>query len=456
MVGRRGFLRRVAATAALGALGGPGCATALERRPPPPNVLIILADDLGWGDLSCYGRADYRTPALDGLAGEGVRLVNAYAASCACTPTRAALLTGRYPQRLGPGLLSPIPFRRGPASGALSYGLAPAQPTLASRLRNLGYRTALVGKWHLGYPPAFSPLRSGFDEFFGITSGGVDYFTHRDGGGHPDLVENDVPVERGGYLTDLLSGRAVDVVARAARDGRPFYLSLHYTAVHWPWMGPADAHRAGLADLRDPAGGSAAVFGEMARSLDAGVGGVLDALDRHGLARTTLVIFTSDNGGERFSHHGPLAGQKEDLREGGIRVPAIARWPGVLPPGAISPQVAITMDWTSTVLAAVGAPPDPAFPLDGQDLLAELRGGRPPRPRALHWRYRRPRLPMSQEAMREGRLKYLAEDGREFLFDLEVDPGERVDLAAARPAEMARMRARHEAWFAEMVREPPP
>ncbi len=448
---RREFLRQTGAAAALGVLGSAGCVTRAGRA-RPPNVLIVLADDLGWGDLSCYGRRDYRTPALDGLAREGVRLLDAYAASCVCTPTRAALLTGRYPQRLGPGFTRPIVFRRAGTDGASSVGLPAAHPTLASLLRARGYRTALVGKWHLGYLPLFSPLLSGFQEFFGITSGGVDYFTHRDGGGHLDLVENDTPVERAGYLTDLLSERAADLVARAARQRQPFYVSLHFTAVHWPWMGPGDGHRAGLADLRDRAGGSPLVFGEMMRSLDAGVGRVLGALDRHDVAGDTLVIFTSDNGGERFSHHGPFEGSKEDLLEGGIRVPAIVRWPGMLPAGSTSRQVVITMDLTAMALAATGTAPDPRYPLDGLDLLGELRGVRPPRPRTLHWRHRRADSPLIQEAMRDGPLKYLVQDERELLFDLDGDPGERSDLARSRPADVERMRAQHDAWFAEMAR----
>ena len=320
LINRRVFLSGVA-----GALAPMGCAT-LSRRGRPLSVLIILADDLGWGDLSCYGQRDYRTPEIDALAADGVRLLEAYAASCVCSPTRAALLTGRYPQRLGAGFTSPIVFRASPRpEDAPPVGLPPGHPTLASLLRARGYRTALVGKWHLGYPPRFGPLRSGFDEFFGITSGAVDYFTHRDGAGLPDLYENDVTVERAGYLTDLLSERAIDVIERAGRTGEPFYLSLHYTAVHWPWMGPGDRMRAGLSRLRDHAGVTPSVYAEMVRSLDTGVGRVLARLQTLGLARDTLVILTSDNGGDRFARHGRLRGAKETLLEGGIRVPAIVR-----------------------------------------------------------------------------------------------------------------------------------
>jgi arylsulfatase A-like enzyme len=190
----------------------------------------------------------------------------------------------------------------------------------------------------------------------------------------------------------------------------------------------------------------------MLERADQGIGRILAALERVRLRDRTLVIFTSDNGGDRFSRHGPLTGRKEDLLEGGIRVPALLRWPGTIPPGLVSPQVAVTMDWTATVLAATGTTPDPRHPLDGEGLLPDLRGARPPRPRTLHWRHRRAEPPQIQEALLDGRLKYLLQDERARLFDLEHDPGERTDLAAARPAEVARMQARHEAWVAAMAR----
>ncbi len=447
---RRRCLGQVTAAAAAAALGLSGCVRAPGRGARPLNVLVILADDLGRADLSCYGRPDYRTPALDALARHGVRLVNAYSASCVCTPTRAALLTGLYPQRLGSGVMRQITFRRGRDEPPVA-GLSPEQPTLASLLQARGYRTALVGKWHLGYLPRFGPLRSGFDEFFGITSGAVDYFSHRDGGGLHDLYENEAPVRRIGYLTDLLSERAVAVIERAAPRREPFYLSLHFTAPHWPWSGPADGGLADPGGLPGRAGGSAHVYAEMVRSLDSGVGRVLAALDRLALAGSTLVLFTSDNGGERFSHHGPLRGQKEDLLEGGIRVPAIARWPGAIPAGTVSRQVAATMDWPATILAATGTAADPRHPLDGENLLPELSGARPPRSRTLHWRHRLADAPLIQEAMLEGQLKYLELDDQEFLFDLARDEGEQANLADERPADVERMGTRHAEWFARMT-----
>lgn len=344
-----------------------------------PNILFILADDLGWGDLGCYGRPDYQTPTLDRLAREGIRFTNAYSAAPVCTPTRVGFFTGRYPARLRVGLEEPIHERSELTVDQLkAYGIPSEHPTVASLLRSAGYSTALVGKWHVGYLPYFSPIKSGFEEFFGNMSGAVDYFSHRDMTDSLDFFENEVPVERVGYITDLFTERAIEYIRRPHK--KPFYLSLHYTSPHWPWEGPKDiavskAMKYGPAGFR--AGGSLKVYAEMMKSLDAGIGRVLAALRAAGLERNTLVIFTSDNGGERFSYNWPFRGEKMQVFEGGIRVPAIARWPGVTRAGAVSHQPVITMDWTATMMAAAGARPHTDFPLDGEDLTAVLAGRRP-------------------------------------------------------------------------------
>ena len=214
-----------------------GAVPRISRPGARPNVVFILADDLGYGDLSCFGRPDYDTPNLDRLAREGIRFTNAYSASPLCTPTRCGFITGRYPARTRVGLEEPLDWKKSLGDEAAILGLSPDHPTLASLLKKNGYETSLVGKWHLGYLPRFGPLQSGFDEFFGIMSGGVDYFTHRDGDGEPDLFEGSVAVGRIGYVTDLLTERALKVIAR--RHSRPFYLSLH--PPHWPLEGPGDA-----------------------------------------------------------------------------------------------------------------------------------------------------------------------------------------------------------------------
>jgi arylsulfatase A-like enzyme len=413
-----------------------------------PNVLFILADDLGYGDLSSYGRPDYRTPVLDGLARQGMKFTSAYAAAPVCTPTRCAFHTGRYPHRLAVGLEEPLT-----RSSGVDIGLPPGHPTIASLLAGNGYDTALIGKWHLGWKPEFGPNQHGYAEFFGILSGAADYFTHRApdapgsgaAGGSADLWENLTPIERIGYLTDLLSDRAVAYIAR--KRSRPFYLSLHYTAPHSPWEGPEDAAIGHTDHGPGPMteGGSPRIYGSMMKAMDAGIGRVLKALKQANLERKTLVIFTSDNGGERYSFNWPFSFQKLFLWEGGIRVPAIVRWPGVVPAGRTTDQAAITMDWTATILSLSGTPADPAYPLDGEDLLPVCAGTKAVYDRTLFWRTR------TRAAARMGRWKYLSDPDGEHLFDLSTDPGEKAELKTKHADVFQEMRSRYQAWNAQML-----
>jgi arylsulfatase A-like enzyme len=433
---RREFLNSAAATGALVA----GARIGLSSQPARPNLLFILADDLGYGDLSSYGRPEYQTPVLDALTRQGVKFTSAYAAAPVCTPTRCAFATGRYPQRAEVGLHEPLTPRD------RDKGLPPDQPTIASLLQANGYDTALMGKWHLGWKPEFGPNRHGYDEFFGILSGAGDYFTHRSSdAGSADLWEDLKPVERLGYLTDLLSERAAAFVVR--RRAKPFYLSLHYTAPHSPWEGPEDEAIGHTSHGEGPMvdGGSLKIYASMVRSMDAGIGRVLQALRRARLDRSTLVIFTSDNGGERYSYNWPFSFQKFYLWEGGIRVPAIVRWPGVIPPGRVTDQPVITMDWTATMLAVTGTTPDPAYPLDGEDVMAVCRGTRPLYDRMLFWRTQ------ARAAARMGKWKYLNESGDEHLFDLSLDPGEKNDLRASHRDVFDRISEEYAAWNGRML-----
>ncbi|TFW15503.1 sulfatase family protein [Duganella callida] len=411
---------------------------------PQPNIVFILADDMGHADLGVYGQTDYQTPHLDRLAAQGLRFTQAYANSAVCSATRFALITGRYQYRLRGGLEEPI------AGASDTIGLPPSHPTLPSLLKRQGYTTALIGKWHLGYLPAFGPLKSGYDSFFGNYGGAIDYYTHKPGVGpqvREDLYEGEVPVHQVGYYTDLLGARAVAFINRQ-QAGQPFLLSLHYTAPHWPWEGPGDeAVSREIDNIFHYDGGDLATYGRMVEALDASVGRVLRALEQRGLADNTIVIFTSDNGGERFSKTWPLTGQKTELLEGGIRVPALVRWPGRIAAGQVSAQVAISMDWLPTLLAAAGAAPDPDYPSDGQNLLPVLLGQAQPYERTLLWRYKA----NAQRAIRAGDWKYLKIGKNEFLFDVVKDQRERANLARRHPEVFARLKAQWEAWNRQML-----
>lgn len=410
-----------------------------------PNIVFIMADDLGYADLSCYGRQEYQTPVLDGLAASGVRFLQGYAASAVCSATRTALMTGRYQYRLPVGLEEPL-------HGARNIGLPPEHPTLPSLLREVGYATALIGKWHLGSLPDFCPLKSGYDMFWGFRGGAIDYFTHAGMGAEHDLWDGDTPAKASGYMTSLLGDKAVETIGALSRASKPFFLSLHFSAPHWPWEGPEDeAEARRLAKIGGPSlihldGGTMATYAEMVVAMDRAIGRVLDALDANGVANETIVIFTSDNGGERFSNTWPFTGKKTELLEGGLRVPLIIRWPGVAEPGSVSEQTAITMDFTPTLLAAAGAAPHPDYPSDGIDLRAAIAGA-PPEPRRLFFRY----LRMQQRAYRKGDWKYLRIMGNTFLFDVAKDPLERANLKSRHRAVFDEMAAEYDAWEATML-----
>src|SRR5882724_2089785 len=351
----------------------------------PPNIVFILADDLGYADVACYGRPDLKTPNIDHLAAQGLRFLQAYANSAVCTATRTALITGRYQYRLRLGLEEPL-------VGNADVGLPPEHPTLPSLLKKAGYSSTLVGKWHLGVLPKFGPLQSGYDHFYGFRGGALDYYFHNGPDHRDDLWDDDVPVDQTGYLTDLLGSRAVDVVNDYAKSGQPFLISLHFNAPHWPWEAPGDeaeTKRVAGTALRDFDGGTQKTYQRMIEAMDAQIGRVLEALDANGLTENTIVIFTSDNGGERFADTWPFTGKKTDLLEGGLRIPMVIAWPARIAPGRTSDQVAISMDWLPTLLAAAGTAPDPGYPPDGMNLLPALTGDAAVVERKLFWRYKR-------------------------------------------------------------------
>lgn len=407
-----------------------------------PNILFIMADDLGYADLGCYGSHHIRTPHLDRLAREGVQLLQGYASSSVCSATRTALITGRYQYRLRCGLEEPIAFGH--------VGLPADIPTLPGLLRQRGYETALVGKWHLGNMPDFSPLDRGYDHFFGVSDGGSDYFTHRLGL-EANLYDGPKQVDRAGYMTNLLGERAVQEVNRMSNGGKPFFISLHFTAPHWPWEGPEDeAVSRTLTNPMHPDGGNLKTYAAMVESMDANIGLVLDQLSRSGLTDNTIVVFTSDNGGERFSETWPFTGSKTELLEGGVRVPLIVRWPGRITPGSTSRQVMSSMDFAPTLLAAAGAKHHELPPFDGENLLDVLTSRSAERERTLFWRYKA----AEQAAVRSGDWKYLKIRDREFLFDLAQDERERANLKERNPERFAALKRSFDQWNATMLPYP--
>ncbi|MFD3821269.1 sulfatase-like hydrolase/transferase [Streptomyces sp. NPDC058625] len=433
------------------------------RLPEKPNILVILADDLGWADLSCYGAPEIRTPHLDRLALSGIRFTDGYAASPLCSPTRFGLYTGRYPGRLAGGLAEPI------VRPNETDGIPLDRPTLAGMLKEQGYTTRMFGKWHCGYLPWFSPTRVGWDEFFGAMGGAVDYFSKINPNGDFDLYENEVQVEDLGYFTDLITDRTVDFIREKHR--KPWLANVNFTTPHWPWEGPKDVAISKELTARTLAGetgdngalahwdgGSREVFKEMVEGLDAAVGKILEALDATGQRRNTVVLFTSDNGGERWSNMWPLYGNKGDTREGGVRVPAILSWPGTLPGRKVSSTPVITMDWTATFVELGAAAPDPAHPFDGVSLVDHLLRGKPAPGHDLFWRMRNSR------ALRRGDWKFyysaLPQPGMPRptpqLYNLAVDQREFANLATKEPRKLSELVEAWEAINATLLPYPPP
>jgi len=409
--------------------------------PDRPNIVLIITDDMGYADLACYGAKDVRTPQIDRLARAGVRLTDFYSNGVLCTPTRAGLISGRYQQRYGVETALGSQGTEGSDRGLAANGR-----TLPALLKARGYATALVGKWHLGYRPDQSPSAHGFDYFFGLKSGYHDYYTHRGNDTQPDLWENDRQVEEPGYMTDLITARSVRFIQQNA--GRPFFIDVAYNAPHWPYQ-PPDRPSVARDNARhlmpgDTATSTRADYVAMVERVDRGVGEIMAALERLGLARNTLVIFTNDNGGEWLANNGPFFNRKWTVWEGGIRVPMIARWPGRIPPRRVSSQMGITMDLTASVLAAAGATIPPEARLEGMNLLPILQGTSPPMERTLFWRAIVGGR--SQRAVRSGNWKLVVDGTHTFVYDLSTDPGERRDLANRRQDVARRLRPLLAAW----------
>ena len=420
-----------------------------------PNIIFILADDLGYGDLGCYGRRDIKTPVIDGIADEGVRFTNYYANGPECSPTRTAFLTGRYQQRVG-GLECAIGTGNvGRYDDAIrlrethDLGLPVEETSIARMLKDAGYATAITGKWHLGYEPKFAPHLHGFDHAFYCIGGGMDYFHYLDTVAGYSLFLNGNPVRREGYFTDLATDEAIKFIDKHADE--PFFLYVPYTAPHSPFQGPDDYRPYPLpldSPLWNQGKAPPDVYITMIEHMDKCIGRILRALDERGLTGNTVVVFSSDNGGTGSARNSPLSKIKGSTFEGGIRVPAMARWPGVIGKGLVSDQVCITMDFSASIVRIAGAVVPPGRQFDGLDILKLVEAGRPPRKRTLFWRGRRGE--QTWRAVRDGDMKYIRRTDRgqteQYLFDLKEDIGETQNLLEDRPKEVSRLKALLAQW----------
>lgn len=420
----------------------------------PPNIIFILADDFGYGDLGCMGCKDIATPNIDRLAAEGVKFTDFYANAPVCTPTRAGFMTGRWQQRCGIEFAFGYQveqFRRVkgewvPEPDIHGLGLPLGETTIAQRLKSAGYATGAFGKWHLGYKDEYNPTRRGFDEYFGELLGHADYYKHTYYDGTYALRDGMEPVKREGYLTDLINERAVKFI-RDHSSG-PFFLYVPHLAVHSPFEAP-DAPETPMVTKESMLKGSRAIYKAMVERMDKGVGMILAELDTKNLHKNTLVVFSSDNGGERYSRNSPLFHHKATLWEGGIRVPCLMRWPGTLPQGKVTSQMAITMDLHATFLAAAGITSAPPKPLDGINLLPLLTGDSKPLERTFYWRIDRSNR--KQRAIRQGPWKYI-NDGNtmDLLFNLDSDISERTDLGYQHPDILTDLKSKLKTWEAEI------
>jgi len=442
---RRDFLKAVSVAAASSAFTG--CLGASQpvshgSGGKKPNIIIILADDLGYGDLSCYGSKIINTPNIDALAAGGLRFTDFHSNGPMCSPTRASLLTGRYQQRCG---------IEGVLSGKSNYdtGMALKEVTFAEVLKQVGYTSGCFGKWHLGYKPTFNPVRQGFDTYRGFVAGGSDYFSHVDRSGRPDWWKDDKLFAEKGYTTNLLTDHAIELIE--ANHNKPFCVYLPYQSVHFPFQGPNDQadrsvggsywSKAKYGRRYEDVEDRKAAYKEMTESMDANVGRIVDKVRQLGIEKDTLIFFASDNGA--YSWVGtnlPCSGQKTELLEGGHRVPAIAYWPGTVKGGTVTDETVMTMDLFPTMVEMTKAPMPKELKLDGVSILSLLTRNKPLPRRTLFWRFRK------QSAVRKGPWKLYVKGQQQHLYNLTDDIGEKNDLAAQKPDMVAALRAEYLAW----------
>ena len=396
-----------------------------------PNFVIIMADDLGYGDIGCFGNRRIRTPHIDSIAARGIRFTDFHSSGTVCSPTRCGLMTGRYQQRAGIPAVVSVKHKH--------LGMPPSELTFAEVLKATGYATAIYGKWHLGYQTRFNPVHQGFDEFRGYVSGNVDFFSHIDQAGAFDWWINDQKKDEQGYSTHLITRHAVDFIKR--RGDQPFCLYLAHEAPHYPYQGPGDSAERTVGGKFKTQGSRTDVadaYREMVEAMDDGVGQVLRVLKEKGLDKNTLVWFFSDNGANQRGDNGGLRGFKGSVWEGGHRVPACACWPGTIPAGKESAQLATTLDVFPTITSLMQSADTRIPPLDGIDLSRTLFSGQDCKSqREFFWGSGK------QRAMRDGQWKLVTQakgqGNRTELFDLGRDRAEKQDMSGAEPDRVKKM-----------------
>jgi arylsulfatase A len=399
-----------------------------------PNIILILADDLGYGDLSCYDGV-HSTPHLDRMAVEGLRFTDFHSTASVCSPTRASIMTGRYPHYDGlDTYISPVPGN--------TIGLDPENVTFPGLIKDVGYKTALFGKWHLGYEPKHNPLNYGFEIFHGFLSGHVDYHSHYDRLGGFDWWHGREQKQEEGYTTHLITDKSVDFIKENA--DHPFFLMVAHEGVHFPLQGPTDPIQRGPdAKPHKPRNGKL-VYKDMLQELDISVGKIMDVVKELNLERRTLIFFTSDNGPMPFSKAGPLKGKKHSVYEGGHRVPTIAWWPETIKAGSVTDQLAITMDLMPSILELAGTPVPEDHPIDAVSLVDFFKNQEPFDRQSLFWRRAGKQ---ADRAMREGQWSLVIDKtDRVELYDLKADIGQQKNVAEMNPERSSTMKKELLAW----------
>ena len=413
---------------------GLSCSTNAQR----PNIVLIMADDLGYGDISLQGAPDIQTPNIDGLADSGAYFSRFYTSGTVCSPTRAGLMTGRYQQRTGCDRVIYVEEK--------DIGMSLKEKLLPEYLKEVGYATGIFGKWHLGFDRKYNPSRRGFDEFFGLVAGNIDYYTHYDRLEVYDLWRNEETVEVPGYMTDLITDEAISFIERH-RD-EPFFLYVPYNAPHTPIQGPGEEPRTEYADGSKRYSGTPtrATYAAMVESMDEGIGEINQALKDNNVWDNTLLIFLSDNGADRNGRNAPYHFGKQLLYEGGIRTAMMMQWPGRIQPGAQVDVPGISLDLFTTIVQAAGGTLPVDRIIDGKDVMPLIDGTSETHHESLYWEF------AGGRAIQQGKWKYHVDRrGTERLTDLTVDIGETDNVLQDHPEIATHLKTQWNAWYEDVM-----